>query len=345
MKLVDIVFVLSVAATVNAILIPADNDGSFQASSTSSQVSGPTSEPNPGTSEYWQSLMDIINSSIFDKDQQQSIDVVDPSTSKLAQEQPIDELGPSISEQDWKVIIDGPDPGIPEDWRDLIDAVNSNIHNQDQQQPIDIAGPSTSKRGRKRPADIAGPSTSKRVRKRPADIAGPSTSKRVRKQPTDIAGPSTSKRVRKQPTDIAGPSTSDKYWQSLMNIINLNIPSQDQQQPMIHDRSDNTGSNQVTGLSRRYQKVLDGINQKLEASRIIQKKKRKEYYDHQAIGLEQQSALLMGREIPNSTYSPDTEKQLKKEYEKASRKVYNLRRDLRGFMKKHGLDFEEPELD
>ncbi|EGF79836.1 hypothetical protein BATDEDRAFT_89349 [Batrachochytrium dendrobatidis JAM81] len=313
MKLVDIVFVLTAAATTNAILIPANNDDSPQASGTSSQVSGPTNEPNPGTSEYWQSLMDIINSSIFDKDQQQSIDVVDPSTSKLAQEQPIDELGPSISEQDWKIIIDGPDPGIPEDWRDLIDEVNSNIHNQDQQQPIDIAGPSTSKRGRKRPADIAGPSTSKQVRK--------------------------------QPTDIAGPSTSDKYWQSLMNIISLNIPSQDQQQPMIHDRSGNTGSNQVTGLSRRYQKVLDGINQKLEASRIIQKKKRKEYYDHQAIGLEQQSALLMGREIPNSTYNPDTEKQLKKEYEKASRKVYNLRRDLRGFMKKHGLDFEEPELD
>ncbi|KAK5670190.1 hypothetical protein QVD99_003337 [Batrachochytrium dendrobatidis] len=54
MKLVDILFVLTAAATANAILIPTDNNGSPKASGTSSQVSGPTNEPNPVTSNEYQ---------------------------------------------------------------------------------------------------------------------------------------------------------------------------------------------------------------------------------------------------------------------------------------------------
>ncbi|EGF78416.1 hypothetical protein BATDEDRAFT_90629 [Batrachochytrium dendrobatidis JAM81] len=161
MKLVEILFVLSVAATANAILIPADNDDSPQASGTSSQLSGPTNEPNPGTSEYWKSLMDIINSKNPNQDQQDPIDIVDPSTSRRGRKRPIDELGPSISEQDWKLIIDQPDPGIPEDWRDLIDAVNSNIL-KDQQQSMSQPSPSTLKRSRKRPIDQPSSRTPKR---------------------------------------------------------------------------------------------------------------------------------------------------------------------------------------
>ncbi|EGF82913.1 hypothetical protein BATDEDRAFT_85650 [Batrachochytrium dendrobatidis JAM81] len=298
MKLVHILFVLTAAATVNAILIPTGNDRSPQASGTFSRVSDPTNEPTPEIpDEDWQDIMDIINSSTSNQDQQQSIDVVDPSTSKLAQERPIDELGPSISEQDWKAIIDNPDPGIPEDWKDLIDTVNSNIDNQDQQQPIDVAGSSTSKRGRKRPADIAGPNVSKRIRQQPIDVAGPSTSR------------------------------------------------QDQQQPMDQGESANTVTDQVIGLSERYQRTFNRIKKRLLASKVVREKKHKEYRDYAALRFEQWSALARGEEISGSRYDPKVEKQLKQEYLTAGKKIYVVRQELKAFMKRRGLEFEEPDLD
>ncbi|KAJ8331800.1 hypothetical protein O5D80_000687 [Batrachochytrium dendrobatidis] len=266
MKLVHILFVLTAAATVNAILIPTGNDRSPQASGTFSRVSDPTNEPTPEIpDEDWQDIMDIINSSTSNQDQQQSIDVVDPSTSKLAQERPIDELGPSISEQDWKTIIDNPDPGIPEDWKDLIDTVNSNIDNQDQQQPIDVAGPSTSR--------------------------------------------------------------------------------QDQQQPMDQDESANTVSNQIAGLSERYQRTFNRIKKRLLASKVVREKKHKEYRDYAALRFEQWSALARGEEISGSRYDPKVEKQLKQEYLTAGKKIYVVRQELKAFMKRRGLEFEEPDLD
>ncbi|KAJ8325395.1 hypothetical protein O5D80_006331 [Batrachochytrium dendrobatidis] len=54
MKFIDILFVLSAAATANAILVSDNGNDSVQASSTSSQVSGPTNEPEPGTSRQGQ---------------------------------------------------------------------------------------------------------------------------------------------------------------------------------------------------------------------------------------------------------------------------------------------------
>ncbi|KAJ8328606.1 hypothetical protein O5D80_003187 [Batrachochytrium dendrobatidis] len=88
MKLVDILFVLTAAATVNAILIPTGNDGSPQASGTSSQVSGPTDELESGISnEYQEEPVNLSipgrirqhsmyqsSSNIPNQDQQQSMD-------------------------------------------------------------------------------------------------------------------------------------------------------------------------------------------------------------------------------------------------------------------------------
>ncbi|KAJ8322463.1 hypothetical protein O5D80_000006 [Batrachochytrium dendrobatidis] len=263
MKLVDILFVLSVAAATNAILIPTNNDGSLQASGTSSQVSGPTDEPSPGTSNEYQ---------------QEPMDVVDPSTSNQNQQQSIDELGPSISEQDWQDIIDGPDPGIPEGWRDLVDAVNSNIL-KDQQQSMNQG--KSAKRGRKRPIDQSSSSTS----------------------------------------------------------------SQHQQQLVGQGESSNTASNRVIILSQKYQKTFDGIKKKLVASKIIQKKKRKEYYKSMALGYRQWSVLSMGKEIHVSKNNPEDEARLKKEYKEACRKASIFRQELKAFMKRRGLKFEEPSSD
>ncbi|KAJ8326279.1 hypothetical protein O5D80_005041 [Batrachochytrium dendrobatidis] len=68
-------------------------------------------------------------------------------------------LGSSISEQDWQDIIDKPDPGIPEDWKDLIDAINSKKSNQDQHQPMDQSSPGTSDKYLKQPIDQPGSNT------------------------------------------------------------------------------------------------------------------------------------------------------------------------------------------
>ncbi|KAK5669101.1 hypothetical protein QVD99_004863 [Batrachochytrium dendrobatidis] len=152
MKLVDILFVLTAAATANAILIPSDNNGSPQASVTSSQVSGPTDEPSSGTSDDWQSIMDELDLSILDKDQQQPMDESSSGT--------FNQVSGSINE---------PIPQIPEDdWQEIMDIIHSKKPNQNQQQqnqqdPIDLVDPSTSKQGQKRPMDESSSGTFNQV--------------------------------------------------------------------------------------------------------------------------------------------------------------------------------------
>ncbi|OAJ38665.1 hypothetical protein BDEG_22573 [Batrachochytrium dendrobatidis JEL423] len=247
MKLVDILFVLTAAATANAILIPTDNNGSPKASGTSSQVSSPTNEPDPGTSNDWQEPMDL-----------------------------------SLPNQSRRQPMDQPNPNTP---------------TQNQRPTVIVAGPNIFKQGRK-------------------PIIG-------------VIDLTTSDQDQQQPIDVAGPSTSSQY----------------QQQPMIHDRSANTVPDQVTGLSERYQKTLDGIKQRLVESKELRKEKWQQYHKYGIIGLEHQLALVKGKEISESRHNPSTEKQLKKKYEKARKRVNGIRQKLKDFMKKHGLEFKEPELD
>ncbi|KAJ8322486.1 hypothetical protein O5D80_000078 [Batrachochytrium dendrobatidis] len=242
MKLVGILFVLTVATTANAILIPTGNDRSTHTSGTSSQVSDPTNEPNPGT---------------FDEYQQEPMDL-----------------------------------SLPNRYRQqLVDLIISNKYKQE-----------------------------------PVDEFNPGTSDEYQQEPMDL---SISSRIQQQPIDQLSPSTS----------------SQNQQQPMIHNESSNTVTNQIAGLSGRYQITFDRIKQKLAVSKKIRKEKHKEYCDYADLGLEQQSALAIGKEISESTYDPDTEKKLKQEYEKAGAKISIIRQQLKRFMKRHGLRFEEPGLD
>ncbi|KAJ8328697.1 hypothetical protein O5D80_002681 [Batrachochytrium dendrobatidis] len=262
MKLVDILLVLTVATTVSAILPPADKYGFAKASRTSSRVSIPTNEPNPGTSDQdWQKVMDAINSSILDENWQNIFDPIDPITSI-----------------------------------------------QDQQQSIDVVDPSTSKRSRKRPINEIRPSTF-------SQASGS----------TNEPSPSAPKQSRKQPMNQPIPSTS----------------RQDQQQPMIHDESVNTVTNQVTGLSQKFQRTFNRIKQMLVEFKEIQKKKLQEYRRYANLKFSQQLALAMGKEISGPRYDPDTEKQLKQEYEQATKKLNGIRQRLKDFIKRHGLRFEE----
>ncbi|KAJ8323987.1 hypothetical protein O5D80_007208 [Batrachochytrium dendrobatidis] len=151
MKLVDILFVLTAATTANAILIPTNNNGSLQASGTSSQVSGPTDEPNPDTSNDWQSIVDELDLSIFSQDQQQQMDESSSGTSS--------QVSGSINE---------PIPQIPDqDWQEIMDIIHSNIPTQDQQQSIDVVDPSTSNQDQQQPmneADSASTSSNQMTR-------------------------------------------------------------------------------------------------------------------------------------------------------------------------------------
>ncbi|KAK5667755.1 hypothetical protein QVD99_005600 [Batrachochytrium dendrobatidis] len=298
MRLVDILFVLTAATTVNAILIQTDNDGSPKASVTSSQAFGPTDKPSPEIpDEDWKSIVDAINSSIFSQDWQDPIDQPSPSTSSQDQQQPMDQPIPNTSDEYWKSIMNEIRLTTPEDWKEIVDAVNSQIYDQDQQQTIDVVDPSTPKRGRKRPIDVVDPNTSKRGRKRPADQPSPSTSR------------------------------------------------QDQQQPINEDESANTVPNQVTVLSQRYQRTFNRIKKRLVTSKEIQKKKWKEYREYADLKFSQQLALAMGKEISEPMHNPEVEKRLKEEYEKARRKIYAIRRNLKNYMAKHGLESQEPKVD
>ncbi|EGF81980.1 hypothetical protein BATDEDRAFT_87326 [Batrachochytrium dendrobatidis JAM81] len=183
MKLVDILFVLTAAATVNAILIPADNDGSPQASSTFNQVSDPTNEPNPEIPvQDWQSIIDAINSSIFDENWQNIFDPIDPST----------------SDKDWQNVVDQPSSSTSSQVSDPTDQVGSSNFDKDQQ-PADQPSSGIPDQTQQQPIDQPSPSTSKRSRKRPINEISSGTSKRGRKQPIDKTSSGTPKQSRKRP--------------------------------------------------------------------------------------------------------------------------------------------------
>ncbi|EGF81376.1 hypothetical protein BATDEDRAFT_87789 [Batrachochytrium dendrobatidis JAM81] len=137
------------------------------------------------------------------------------------------------------------------------------------------------------------------------------------------------KRDRKQPIDQPIPSTS----------------RQDQQQPMEQGESGNAVTNQVAVLSQKYQRTFDRMKKRLVESKKIAKEKREEYCKHADLKFSQQLALAMGKEISDSTYDPDTEKKLEQEYVAARKRVYSVRYKLKKFMERHGLRFEEPDLD
>ncbi|OAJ45452.1 hypothetical protein BDEG_28592 [Batrachochytrium dendrobatidis JEL423] len=192
------------------------------------------------------------------------------------------------------------------------------------------------------------------------DIAGLNTPSQV-SDSIDQVGPNTSDQDQQQPADQPSSSIPDQTQQHPIDATDLNISNQDQQQsidqpspstpkrgrkqPMGQGESGNTVPNQVTGLNERDQRTFDRMKKRLVASKIVQKKKHKKYCDYEAIGLEQQLALERGEEISGSTYDPKVENQLKQEYVAASRKVPSIRQRLKRFMKRRGLEFQEPDSD
>ncbi|EGF80257.1 hypothetical protein BATDEDRAFT_88975 [Batrachochytrium dendrobatidis JAM81] len=101
MKFIDILFVLSAAATANAILVSDNSNDSAQASSTSSQVPGPTNKPNPGTSGQGQQyLLYRTGPSVPKRSRKRPISEPGPSAPKRSREQSTNQPGPSTSNQD-----------------------------------------------------------------------------------------------------------------------------------------------------------------------------------------------------------------------------------------------------
>ncbi|OAJ43365.1 hypothetical protein BDEG_26732 [Batrachochytrium dendrobatidis JEL423] len=245
-----------------------------------------------------------------------------PSASKQGRKQSIDEPGPGIPDKNWQRLIDEVNSDAFESWQELFDIVDQSTSNQNQQQSTDELDPSIFDENWIDLFDIADSSTSNQV-SGPTNEPNPDTSGEYQQEPMSS---SISSRIRQQPIDVASPSTS----------------SQNQQQPMIHNESLNTVPNRVTGLSRKYQIILNGMKQRLVESKIVQMKKLKEYHKYAALGLEQWSALKRGKEISEPRHNPDTEIRLKQECRKLSMRVYGMRRDLKKFMAKHGLEFEEP---
>ncbi|OAJ44681.1 hypothetical protein BDEG_27888 [Batrachochytrium dendrobatidis JEL423] len=170
MKLVDILLVLSATATTNAILIPTDNNSPSQTSGTSSQVSGPTNEPSPNTSDqnwqniviqpglsisdkYWQYLIDEVGSDTLN-DWKELFDIADSNTPKKGQQQSIGQPSPNTYSQGQKRPTDKLDPGTSEEqWQDIMDLINSDTCKKGQQQPVNQPSPSTPKQSRKQPTD------------------------------------------------------------------------------------------------------------------------------------------------------------------------------------------------
>ncbi|EGF78592.1 hypothetical protein BATDEDRAFT_90729 [Batrachochytrium dendrobatidis JAM81] len=203
----------------------------------------------------------------------------------------------------------------------IMDVIDLLISRQNQQQQIDEVDPNASKQSQQQPMDQPSSSTSKRSRKRPINEIRPSIFSQVSGS-TNEPSPSAPKRDRKQPIDQPIPSTS----------------RQDQQQPMIHNESSNTSSNQATVLSQKYQRSFNRIKQRLVESKKIAKEKREKYCKHADLKFSQQLALAMGKEISEPRHNPDTEKKLKQEYEKASRRVYSIRHDLKVFMERQWFE-------
>ncbi|KAK5664474.1 hypothetical protein QVD99_000052 [Batrachochytrium dendrobatidis] len=139
MKFIDILFVLSAAATANAILVSDNGNDSVQASSTSSQVSGPTNEPEPGTSRQGQQHLlhrtgpsapkrirkrirkrpsGRPGSSTLDPDHKQPMYQPGQSTSNQDQKQPMDQPGPSAPNQ---AVV------LSEEDQEILDSLNQKL--------------------------------------------------------------------------------------------------------------------------------------------------------------------------------------------------------------------------
>ncbi|EGF77040.1 hypothetical protein BATDEDRAFT_92204 [Batrachochytrium dendrobatidis JAM81] len=364
MKLVDILFVLTAAATANAILPPADKDGSPKASRTLSQVFGPTNEPDPKIlEEDWQSLMDEINSSILDENWQNIFDPIDPSTSDQEQQQSIDVAGPSIpkrgrkrlidvvdtitSYQDWKQPIDQPssstssqvsgptdkpDSNTPKNWKELFDKINLNIP-KDWRHPMDVTNPSTSKRGRKKLMNQPSSSTHSQV-SGPIDVTNPSTSKRGRKKLMNQPSSSTPSQV-SGPIDVTNPSTFKRGRKKLMNQPSSSTSKRGRKRPVDKVKP---VTNQMIVLNKKDQKTFDSLKKRMEDFEKILKEKRRAYFEYATFKSGQRLALTIGKERFESKYSLEVQKQLKKEYQNAHKRLEYTRKKLKRFMEEHDLD-------
>ncbi|KAK5665314.1 hypothetical protein QVD99_008146 [Batrachochytrium dendrobatidis] len=261
----SILFVLSAVATANAVLISAGSDRSIHASSTSSQVSGPTNEPNPST-----------------------------------------------SGQDWQVMS----------------IINSNTPEEDQQQPIDQPSPNTASQDQQQTMIVAGPSTFKQSRKRPIDQPSPNTSEEELQDPTYQPGPSAPKRGRKRPIDKGEPANTSSNQETVLN---------EQDQETVLNEQD-----QETVLNEQDQETLDYIKETLKE---ILKKKEQAHFNYAIFKAKQKLALAESKNMPKPEYTPEAEKDLKQKYTVIRKQAEHMRRRLKKFMAKHGLKFEEPNLD
>ncbi|KAK5670965.1 hypothetical protein QVD99_002736 [Batrachochytrium dendrobatidis] len=111
MKFIDILFVLSAAATANAILVSDNGNDSAQASSTSSQVPSPTNKPNPGTSGQGQQYLHRTGPSAPKRSRKRPISEPGPSAPKRSRKQSMNQPGPSTSNQDQQQPMDEEESG------------------------------------------------------------------------------------------------------------------------------------------------------------------------------------------------------------------------------------------
>ncbi|KAJ8329346.1 hypothetical protein O5D80_002479 [Batrachochytrium dendrobatidis] len=292
--------------------------------------------------------MDELDLSILDKDQKRPMDESSSGT--------FNQVSGSTNE---------PIPQIPEDdWQEIMDIIHSKNPNQDQQQqnqqdPIDLVDPSTSKRGQKRPMDesssgtfnqVSG-STNEPIPQIPEDdwqeimdIIHSKNPNQDQQQPIDELSLGISSQVSGS-TNEPIPQIPDEDWQEIMDIINSSTSNQDQQQPMNEADSASTSSSRMIILNEKYQITFDRLRKRLASSKEIRNKKRQEYHKFMTFGYRKWSALAMGKEIHGSKYNPEDEKKAKKEYVAARNRVASVRKELKKFTERHGLEFQEPNSD
>ncbi|KAJ8323606.1 hypothetical protein O5D80_007498 [Batrachochytrium dendrobatidis] len=109
--------------------------------------------------------------------------------------------------------------------------------------------------------------------------------------------------------------------------------------------SASTSSSRMIILNEKYQITFDRLRKRLELFKEIRNKKRQEYHKFMTFGYRKWSALAMGKEIHGSKYNPEDEKKAKKEYVAARNRVASVRKELKKFTERHGLEFQEPNSD
>ncbi|KAJ8330554.1 hypothetical protein O5D80_001531 [Batrachochytrium dendrobatidis] len=365
MKLVDILFLLSAAATANAILIPFKKDGLPHASSTSSQVSSTTNEPVAYTYNEYQEPMDISEPGTSNQDKQHSVKsstssqisgpTNEPNTDTSNEyQEPMDTSEPGTSNQDQQHLVESGTSN-----QDQQHLVKSGTSNQDKQHSVksstssQISGPTNEPvaytyNEYQEPMDISESGTSNQDQQH---LVKSSTSNQDKQHSvksstsSQISGPTnepvayTSNQDREEPMDTSDLST---FSQNQQHSVKSGTSNQDKKQPIIHDRSGNTGSNQAIVLSEQDQMIFDDMKKRLVAFKEIQKKKRKEYSEYKTAGRKQQSGLEKGENISGSRHDPEFEKKLKQEYIEAITRVFGVQQELKAFMERYGLEFKEP---